>query len=110
MKNYTDIKTKQKDVSIDSLYQKDAQTAYNICKACEGYDTCTFPMNLSSPILHCAEFKPFESVTKVKATIKTVIPGLETVEYVGLCRNCDHRDECVNCKPDKHVLNCGEYQ
>ena len=115
MKINAETQKKKQDMAVDSLYQKDAQTTYNICKVCEGYDTCTFPMNMSRPILHCAEFKPFSSRGAVEKTgpaaaVKTDTPVSEEVEYVGICRNCDLRHECVNCKPGKYMLNCGEYQ
>ncbi len=111
----TSTSQKKQDISLESLYQQEAQTSYNICTACEGYDTCTFPMNLSKPLLHCAEFKPFSSrgaaaSSVVISDVKAETTDVEKVEYIGLCRNCDLRDECVNCKPGKHVLNCGEYQ
>ncbi len=110
----TSASQKKQDISLESLYKQDAQTSYNICITCEGYDTCTYPMNLSRPILHCAEFKPFPSRIKgaaaVTSSMKTGVIKEETCGYVGLCRNCELRDECVNCKPGKYVLNCGEYQ
>jgi len=104
-----------KDVSLEGIYQEDEQTAYNICTACMGYDNCTFPMNLSGLILHCAEFKPFPPRTvssfpdSTPSILKASGKGAK-FEYTGLCRNCELKEECTFEGVGKSVLNCDEYQ
>ena len=110
-----DIETKKhvhtKEAALGELFQEHAQTAYNICSACMGYDTCTFPMNLDRPLLNCAEFKPYESrPVQPDASTVEAVEEQESSEYLGLCRNCDIKEECTFTKPGKYVLNCEEYR
>ncbi|MFC1493053.1 hypothetical protein ACFL6O_03770 [candidate division KSB1 bacterium] len=105
----------KQDTAMEDLYQTDARTAYNICKACEGCDTCTYPINLSRPLLHCAEFKPFPSrvavtTVPVDSAANIVSSNDEICEYPGLCKNCEIKEDCTYYKPGIHVLNCEEYQ
>jgi len=99
---------------LGGMFSEEAQTTYSICRACMGYDTCTFPMNLGRPILHCAEFKPYPSHETAQASEAVVEPAetsekSDETQYVGLCRNCELREECAYVEPGKFVLNCEEY-
>ncbi|MFC1563643.1 hypothetical protein ACFL6G_01845 [candidate division KSB1 bacterium] len=104
-----------KNVFPETVYQGDVSNVYNICKACMGYDTCTFPIDLSRPTLHCAEFKPFpahpgvsfsgSSPRELKASGKD-----SESKYTGLCRNCDLNNNCTFAQAGKPILNCDEYQ
>jgi hypothetical protein len=46
----------------------------------------------------------------VPAPPKSHRPEFDAVEYRGLCRNCEKRDECSYAKPETGVWHCEEYQ
>jgi hypothetical protein len=106
---------KRREISLEGIFQEGAQTTYNICTTCMSYDTCTFPINMSRPILHCEEFKPYAPRPSVTETVgktrmeKTAEKTAET-QYIGLCKNCELKQSCTHSKPGKYVLNCEEYQ
>jgi hypothetical protein len=103
------------DVSVEMLFPRDTQTVYNICKACTGLDTCTYPVDLNKPTLHCAELKPFpprptNGFEKSDSQILKT-PGIDVKsDYTGLCRNCDLKNDCTFSGAGKSILHCDEYK
>ncbi len=111
----TEKVTKETNPSIGIKFREDVQTLYNLCKTCTGYDSCTFPIDLSKPIIHCAEFKPYPSRSNGKSLIssdskKSKTTADETSGTAGLCKNCDTRNECTFNTSGEFILNCEEYQ
>lgn len=104
----------KKNIDLNGVFQEDAQTIYNICTACMGYDTCTFPIDSSKPSLHCAEFKPFPSRSandfKKTPSQAAEASSMDKPEYSGLCRNCELKNDCTFSGVGKSILNCDEYQ
>ncbi len=101
--------------SIKEDFLKNAHPVYNLCKACMGYKTCTYPIDLSVPALHCAEFKEYPPRQTLKIEdrdymVQKQMKNDMLSEYTGLCRNCELVQECSNASPGKIVLNCEEYQ
>lgn len=103
-------KAKRSKIARNSIGKKEAKT-YNLCSICAGASTCTYPKNSGKPVLFCAEFKEYPSLTrKIDTGTKAVKRSNKyTKGYKGLCVNCENRETCVFPKPEGGVWHCEEY-
>ncbi len=88
-----------------------------LCRDCLNAPECTFPRDPNRPVWQCEEFTGIECgpekiscegpLPRGKAPI---LEGKETGEWIGLCKNCDHRKACAFPKPEGGVWHCDEYK
>lgn len=94
----------------------------NLCITCEKAPACTFIKDpkRSVFVLGCEDFKAYSNPSRRNSPAN--IPWLpaaraislamekDTVDYMGLCRNCENRSRCTFPKPEGGVWECEEYQ
>ena len=88
-----------------------------LCSSCKHASTCTFPRDPQKPSFYCEEFE-IEIVPHSKTTggdrppsAKTYMAKVkETSGLVGLCCDCENRENCVFPKPEGGIWHCQEYQ
>ncbi len=86
--------------------------ARGLCVSCVNDATCKLPRNASGPVFYCEEYQlpatPAAAATLPVAESTGRQPG--GVPLMGLCVNCDAREECKFTKPEGGVWCCEEYR
>ena len=92
-------------------------TYYTLCSSCKHAKTCTFPRDPQKPSLYCEEFEIERGPKKKKATkysLKTmnghIALAVEPTKLVGLCSDCENRQQCTFPKPEGGIWHCEEYR
>ena len=90
-----------------------------LCSTCVGAETCTYPRDLSRPVLQCEEFEGIEAGPRrnhdvaisvpVHARVSTRVEADTAGPIMGLCSNCECRETCVYPKREGGVWRCEEY-
>ncbi len=92
-----------------------------ICSTCNYAPDCAHRLrNSGVAIWECENYDDYVHFdgAEINGGLSTVLPAprkshrpeFDAIEYRGLCRNCDKRDECSYTKPEGGVWHCEEYQ
>lgn len=82
-----------------------------LCSTCMLANDCVFPRDAGRPVMHCDEFVGMENPLTIAAPRKVAVnQPQDSVEYKGLCRNCEERFTCTYPKPAGGVWRCEEYR
>ncbi len=92
-----------------------------ICSTCNYAPDCAHRLrNPDLAIWECEDYDDYVhfSGTSVNGGLSEVVPApaksrraeFDAVEYQGLCKNCETRDECTFPRPAGGVWHCEEYQ
>jgi hypothetical protein len=88
-------------------------TASRVCPACRFGTDCIYEAGSLRRILQCEQFE-LAFPAPPSASLAELNPAVETTNgarsLVGLCSNCDLRDDCLYPKPDGGVWRCEEYR
>ncbi len=88
-----------------------------LCSSCKHASTCTFPKDPKRPSFYCEEFE-------IEMTPQMHTAGSEnqhsqtpetadlngTTKLIGLCFDCENRQNCIFPKPEGGVWHCQEYR
>jgi len=88
-----------------------------LCSSCKHASTCTFPRDPQRPSFYCEEFEiemtPHTQTAgddKGRPMIPDIAEVKGTTQFVGLCCDCENRQNCVFPKPEGGIWHCQEYQ
>jgi hypothetical protein len=88
-----------------------------LCSSCKHASTCTFPKDPERPSFYCEEFEievTPQMQTGVSEKQHPMIPEISelkgTTQFVGLCCDCENRQNCIFPKPEGGIWHCQEYQ
>ena len=93
-------------------YQPKASPAEKIetglCSNCLHDSTCTLKRNPADPVVACEEYDVEMGVNlKLHHTVQD--EAVAGPQFLGLCSNCDIRNECTLPKAEAGVWHCDEY-
>lgn len=81
-----------------------------LCSTCNYAEGCTLQQNPELPVIFCEEFDS----SSPRMTIVHQVPLQPTappiVGGMGLCMNCNKRDDCAHQRPEGGIWNCEEYE
>ena len=88
-----------------------------LCSSCKHASTCTFPKDPERPSFYCEEFE-LEITPKMYTAdgVKQHSKIPESAElngtrkFIGLCCDCENRQNCIFPKPEGGIWHCQEYQ
>ena len=88
-----------------------------LCSSCKHASTCTFPKDPERPSFYCEEFE-IEATPKLQTVggekQRPMIPDIAeikgTMQFVGLCCDCENRQNCIFPKPEGGIWHCQEYR
>jgi hypothetical protein len=114
----TVVRTKEKAEKVSVASKK--KEYRGLCSTCNNASTCIYPRDSKRPVLQCEEFDGY-AVPPDRTTVNGILAksrsqvtsGAEvkdSVEYKGLCRNCENRKTCTFPKPEEGVWHCEEYE
>ena len=85
-----------------------------LCCTCNHAPDCVYPTRATSPVVHCEEFEGFRTPpARTEFPVRLEVGACGAVEdrkYMGLCVNCDLRDDCFNSACEGGVWHCENYQ
>ncbi len=92
-----------------------------ICSTCNHAPDCAHRLrNPDVAIWECENYDDYVHIdgTELNGGLSTVLPPprkshrpeFDSIEYKGLCANCEKRDECTFPRPAGGVWHCEEYQ
>ena len=88
-----------------------------LCSSCKHASTCTFPRDPQRPLFYCEEFEiemtPHTQTAgddKGRPMIPDIAEIKGTTQFVGLCCDCENRQNCIFPKPEGGIWHCQEYQ
>jgi hypothetical protein len=86
-----------------------------ICRVCALRGNCEIADSSEMPLMSCEHFEPdpvqvreMVSLALVQKENKT--PSSVSSRHMGLCKNCEHRDECILPGNEGGVWYCEEYE
>lgn len=87
----------------------------DLCSTCIDITHCV--PNSRRPVFFCEQFNDFVPKKKNKINpapkVTTIIDEMKTssnFKFLGLCINCDFREECPHAKKEGGVWHCEEYR
>jgi hypothetical protein len=88
-----------------------------LCSTCRNAADCSFPRGPDTPVLHCEEFE-VEQPSPVEVAGEAISPSPPSeaaeqegsVQFIGLCSDCENRESCVFPRPEGGVWHCEEYR
>ena len=88
---------------------------FGLCMNCKNASSCTFPRDPAKPAFYCEGFEVEPSVSIVKPPKEqSSVPGLsadkDSTKFIGLCSDCENRENCTFPKPEGGIWHCEEYQ
>jgi len=107
--------TKKTEIEPKKVTRKKAEEKpveyMGLCMTCIHTGSCGFRRDVSQAVLECDEFDigPTPEPQTFSAAEKTVSEAKPSVEFKGLCINCDVRQTCTFQKPAEGVWHCEEY-
>jgi hypothetical protein len=91
-----------------------------LCPYCKLVSGCKWPRNPKVPVYNCEEFEGENKIIENNNLINhsnpvnyhnSVVESPGTIKkYLGLCSNCELREECKFPKPESGVWRCEEYE
>lgn len=85
-----------------------------ICAICKYAPTCIYPKDPERPVLLCEVFEAYTPRTIRRngslTTVAQIAEKNDSLQYVGLCANCEKRETCIYPKPEGGVWRCEEYE
>jgi hypothetical protein len=88
-----------------------------LCSTCRNASDCTFHGDSSKPMMHCEEFECEEPCQtdvfvgeKPSQSEMLVAKGRESDLSMGLCSDCEGREDCCFPNVDGGVWHCEEYR
>ncbi|NIM12499.1 MAG: hypothetical protein GTO45_10360 [Candidatus Aminicenantes bacterium] len=98
---------------------KAEKVLYNdVCSTCNHVKICTSRKNRQGPVWFCEEFDDYVAVMEKKSVGSEfqIIPPWKgsnpiesSIEFKGLCINCENRKTCVNSRVEGGIWHCEEY-
>ncbi len=104
--------TTNRDHAVDSVMFT------GLCRTCNHSPTCTLPRCEHRPVMFCEEFDGVVRATTTMAMTRRPPPAgqdqgiCETghpSKYRGLCRTCEHREDCAFPRAEGGVWRCEEF-
>lgn len=90
---------------------------YGLCSTCNNASGCTFPRDPNKPVVHCEEFdsggpSPVKTAGKDRSppTQSYAAKEKDSDKFMGLCSNCENRENCTFPKPEGGIWHCEEYR
>ena len=88
---------------------------FGLCMSCRNASSCTFPRNPARPAFYCEEFEiePAVSVVpppKEQSSVTDRFTDKDSTKFIGLCSDCEGRENCTFPKPEGGIWRCEEYQ
>lgn len=88
---------------------------FGLCMSCRNASSCTFPRDPAKPAFYCEEFEVEPTVSIVKRPKEqSYVTGLfadkDSTKFIGLCSDCEDRENCTFPKPEGGIWRCEEYQ
>ncbi|MDQ1265118.1 MAG: hypothetical protein QG635_268 [Bacteroidota bacterium] len=101
-------------ISADLKIEKEVKVIeeLGICSTCNYLDNCARRKKHTEAVWYCEEFdNNIEPKISTKIRLATEQPEIPIEEkiFVGLCANCEIRNECAYPKPEGGVWHCNEY-
>jgi hypothetical protein len=89
-------------------------TLRGICGVCALGGDCELINGFETPVKHCEEFEPDPSLVREMVSLAilqraSVAPVSDPEKHMGLCKNCDHRENCAFPRNEGGVWYCEEY-
>jgi len=92
-----------------------------ICSTCNAAPHCAHRIrNPGVAIWDCEDYDDYVDIssTEINGGLSEVVPlprkshrpEFDAIEYQGLCKNCERRDECNFPRPTGGVWHCEEYE
>lgn len=112
--DYTVKKTCEQTQSLSDPHHSRQNTVegryLGLCSTCGYSDGCTLRNTPEWPVLFCEEFD--SSIPGMTSDYPVTFQSMANAPdgYIGLCMNCDNRDECRFRKPEGGIWNCEEYE
>ena len=89
----------------------DSLKFYGICTNCLQNMDCAPRQNPDKPILFCEQFEVFASPPEKLEVKRDDVKSKEyDNNFLGLCKNCDDRVDCMYPKPESGIWHCEAYQ
>lgn len=112
MKQTTSEKKRAKDkAGKKKIPRKRAEEFNDLCTTCNHFDGCINAKEHQRPIHNCEEFDSYTQLVEepaVEAQPKEV-KAEDTKKYIGICINCDHREDCMHSSTEGGIWHCEEY-
>lgn len=82
-----------------------------ICSTCDHVEGCLYRFESGLVIWFCEQFENQTSAKPMNFSVgkKLPTPPVEQNDYLGLCVNCEHREECIHAKTPGGIWQCEEY-
>jgi hypothetical protein len=88
-------------------------SALGICATCNCVDTCTGRASWQGPVFHCEEFddrvEMMQGEVTPEAAVGQAVDASRSTARLGLCVNCEHRQDCGFPAQEGGVWHCEEY-
>lgn len=101
-------------ISIEGEEFQPRKVEYNdLCVTCNNGPECTSRKNIIRPVYFCENFDDYVQQKTVEVEMELTpekAVAEKTLEFTGLCVNCNHRNTCAFPKPDGGVWHCEEYE
>jgi hypothetical protein len=86
-----------------------------ICGVCALCGDCEEMSRSTSPVMECEQFRPdpaqvCEMVNRAVSSRMSDVLGPGSNNHMGLCENCDHREDCTFPSREGGIWYCEEYE
>ncbi len=89
---------------------------FGLCVSCRNASSCTFPREPARPAFYCEEFEINTTTSTMSSkkdqslATKAGTIGKESMKFIGLCSDCEGRENCAFPKPEGGIWHCEEYR
>ena len=84
----------------------------DLCTTCNHMEVCLSKKTLRRPIHFCEEFEAYgptpDAPTPAQEPVAPV--NADPGKYMGICVNCDHREDCRHACTEGGIWHCEEYR
>ena len=102
------------EIEKKATTKNNAPKNVGLCATCKHCEYCCLCKNKENKSHYCEEYEPVESVNPNLIKGKKLEKKVKLVEseknYMGLCRNCEKRQNCTLPTSEGGVWHCEEYE
>ena len=110
-------KEKRSSTDRERLRGSDNATVQSLCGTCKYQEECVLTRD-KEKVMNCEQFALKEMEGTSRNTFKAKEPKITIPdnrfpredEFIGLCRTCDHRFDCIYLEGSSGVWNCEMYE
>lgn len=105
------INQTQEVLAMEKAAEK-GRTTQGLCSTCNHFPTCVYRLN-RLVVWYCEEFDdyvpPRSKPRDISQPVITPPNSNDQDKFMGLCVNCENRDQCVHARRPGGVWQCEEY-